>query len=232
MLINLLGEPTLRRSVTNTTGGQDFGDWGDHRMSFGSTLSVVREADAADSWLVAWSELEPRCRLVLAAADRRLMWANGHAEQALAAGRDLVLRRGVVETADPRHLREFDKFIAGTRPQLSTWSAQRPDGDGDAVFAATRLNRSDEPPVVGLSFHGTGSDFAPQWADFAASARLTTAEHEVVARLLQGFSAEEIAARQHVSVETVRSHIRHAYGKLEVSSREQMFRRLEPYRVV
>jgi len=52
---------------------------------------------------------------------------------------------------------------------------------------------------------------------------LTRREHEVVQHLLHGVSAPAIAARLHVSLQTVRVHRRNIYAKLDVSSLGQLF---------
>jgi DNA-binding CsgD family transcriptional regulator len=51
----------------------------------------------------------------------------------------------------------------------------------------------------------------------------------VLLQMIDGRTADEIAGDLAVSVETTRSHIRSIYGKLNVSSREAMFRRIQPF---
>jgi len=50
---------------------------------------------------------------------------------------------------------------------------------------------------------------------------LTAREHEVLRLLAEGLSNAAIAARLHISVNTVASHLKHLYPKLHVSSRAQ-----------
>ncbi|MER7555561.1 response regulator transcription factor [Nocardioides sp. NPDC126508] len=52
-------------------------------------------------------------------------------------------------------------------------------------------------------------------------AGLTTREVEVLALVTQGLSNKEIAAKLVVSVNTLKSHIRQAYRKIEVATRSQ-----------
>jgi len=52
-------------------------------------------------------------------------------------------------------------------------------------------------------------------------AGLTTREVEVLALITQGLSNKEIAAKLVLSVNTLKSHIRQAYRKIEVSTRSQ-----------
>jgi DNA-binding NarL/FixJ family response regulator len=75
-------------------------------------------------------------------------------------------------------------------------------------------------PVVLAELAGNGDGGAA----FAARARaegLTRAEAEVLAILAGGVSNAEIAARLHVSVETVRTHVARILRKLDVATRAQ-----------
>jgi DNA-binding NarL/FixJ family response regulator len=50
---------------------------------------------------------------------------------------------------------------------------------------------------------------------------LTTREEEVLVSLSRGYSNKEIADRLHMSVDTVRSHLKHIYEKMHVRSRAE-----------
>ncbi len=52
-------------------------------------------------------------------------------------------------------------------------------------------------------------------------ARLTRREWQVLQAIGEGFSNDQIAAQQHVSLATVKTHINRVYGKLEIRSRTQ-----------
>ena len=194
---------------------------------------IVQPAKIAggEAWLSRWLDAEQTANAVIDQR-RRLLWANAKCSEALRAGRDVTLRGGRLETAERRKLETFQAFLDAAPPHGNMWCMERSDGDGHVVFRATHLGFMDDQTVLGLRFHGTGTDFSPRWADYARAFQLTSAEHHVVQLLLEGEVAEGIAGRLKVSLETVRSHIRHAYGKLGASSREQMFRRLEPYRMI
>ena len=55
--------------------------------------------------------------------------------------------------------------------------------------------------------------------------RLTERELAILAELPSMSSNEEIAARYYVSVNTIKSHLKHLYRKLDVTSRRQAVRR-------
>jgi DNA-binding CsgD family transcriptional regulator len=52
---------------------------------------------------------------------------------------------------------------------------------------------------------------------------LTRAEQKIIGMMIQGKSATEIADGLRKSVLTIRSHLKRAYGKLNISSKEQLF---------
>ena len=54
---------------------------------------------------------------------------------------------------------------------------------------------------------------------------LTRQERNVLSLLLRGLSNRELSAELHVSVNTVQTHLAHAYEKLGVQSRSQLLAR-------
>ncbi len=50
---------------------------------------------------------------------------------------------------------------------------------------------------------------------------LTEKEHEILAHLVNGHGYKQIAGLQHISIETVRTHIKHIYSKLHVGTMSQ-----------
>jgi DNA-binding NarL/FixJ family response regulator len=57
---------------------------------------------------------------------------------------------------------------------------------------------------------------------------LSEREEEILAQLSKGYANKEIAERMHVSVSTVRTHLRHIYEKLHVRSRAEAIVRSRP----
>jgi DNA-binding NarL/FixJ family response regulator len=58
---------------------------------------------------------------------------------------------------------------------------------------------------------------------------LTPSEETVLQKMMRGNNVEKIARSSNTSPETVRTHVRRAYSKMSVSSREEMFSRLKPF---
>lgn len=63
--------------------------------------------------------------------------------------------------------------------------------------------------------------------EFAESKGLGAREQEALALLLQGCSASEVADKMFIANGTAKAHIRHIYQKLEVSTRDDLFREVE-----
>ncbi len=51
--------------------------------------------------------------------------------------------------------------------------------------------------------------------------QLTARETEILAQLAKGYIYKEIADQMHISLDTVRTHLQHIYGKLQVHSRHE-----------
>ena len=62
----------------------------------------------------------------------------------------------------------------------------------------------------------------------ALEAELTPREGEILDLLVAGLRYREIAEKLFISLETVRSHIRHIYEKLQVRSRAELAARFVP----
>jgi DNA-binding CsgD family transcriptional regulator len=84
-------------------------------------------------------------------------------------------------------------------------------------------------PRYAASFRGERSE--PQLLDLAAAYGLTGAEQQVVRRLFRGRTPSDIADDLGVTLLTARTHMKRAYAKLGVHSKEQLFARLMGYLV-
>jgi DNA-binding CsgD family transcriptional regulator len=81
----------------------------------------------------------------------------------------------------------------------------------------------DEPACVALTLRGRGERLKLE--AFAQTNRLTPAEARVIAMIVDGEDSSAIAAALHISLETLRTHVKHAYRKVGVSSRGELFAR-------
>jgi DNA-binding CsgD family transcriptional regulator len=103
-----------------------------------------------------------------------------------------------------------------------------PPGRPRLLVRIERVGGFREDQAFGLLFYGGKAPVAPVWADLGRIFGLTPAEAAVVRGLVSGRGAEQLAADQGIGLETVRTHIRRAYHKLGVSSREQLYAAVSP----
>jgi len=92
----------------------------------------------------------------------------------------------------------------------------RVDGLRAWLFRA-RIDGSGEPYVLARFESATAGELSATARRFG----LSPAEVVVLEALLDGKSNREIAGRLHLSIDTVRSHLRHIYSKLDVHTRAQ-----------
>jgi len=179
--------------------------------------------------LLRWANVNETARM-LVLDDLSVVWTNAAARAALAERRDIAIRAGALVAIDRANAQPLARFVQDASEAPSVWCLPRCDGDGHLVLRATRLDADDGGEAVAIGFHGTGSDFRPSWIGFREAFGLTPAEADVVRALMEGETAGDVAGRLQISLGTVRTHIRNAYAKLEVNSREHLFRRLLPFR--
>lgn len=176
---------------------------------------------------LTWLDLEPQPRLICTQA-LELVWANGAAHAALGNGDDLELRDGVVTACERGHQQALCTFVRGCETMLSTLALPAANGGGHLLLRGRRL---DPAGHVGLAYLRSDDNFRALHADLEQSFQLTPSEYRVLLRMIDGLTAEAIATATALSVETVRSHIRHLYAKMGVASREAMFAKTLPFRL-
>ncbi len=84
---------------------------------------------------------------------------------------------------------------------------------GDAVFS---------PRLAGFVLDAFGGDL-PDVSDPGLD-QLTTREREVLRHIARGFTYKEVAARLHLSVKTVETHVSSVLRKLQLSNRHELTR--------
>jgi DNA-binding CsgD family transcriptional regulator len=179
--------------------------------------------------MLTWLDAEAGAR-VICADDLVLLWANRAARAEMEGDFDLVERDGAMVILDRAHHARFSTLVSEAGEDISTFSFPRQNGDGHLLFRARRIeNRATR--CVGLAFNQTGSEFRVLYGELSFVFRLTAAEHRLLDRMIAGHTADGIARTMQISLDTVRSHIRHIYQKLDVTSREELFSRLLPYRL-
>lgn len=101
--------------------------------------------------------------------------------------------------------------------------------DGHILIEVSAVKPPAEAPLFALRLMPARHTVAPHFPHLDDVFGLTLAEYRTLLGLLNGQTADMLAVRDELSIETVRTHIRRIYTKMGVSSREAMFARLRPY---
>lgn len=196
----------------------------------GDFPNVGPSHDAANRAALDWLEREPTARLLV---DRNLgiMWMNDAAASALDAVDGMRNCAGVLTTGR----KVWDEDLRGVVGRAACasfgWTIPSTQADGNHIVLNIRKLGELEPATYGISFSGTGNEPRAAYAPLERIFELTPIEHRTLLDLLDGHEAIAIARLRNVSVETIRSHIRNIYLKLEVRTREGLFHKLRPYQV-
>lgn len=188
--------------------------------------AMMHANDAAPA-LEGWLSIDRRARLIVG-DDLALHWCNA-AGRALLERRDPLLLCGdVVRPRNPADTRRFQEFLARARSDVSVLCLADHDREAHLLTAAVRLPGR----FVGLTASFACDELERHWADLREAFGLTASERDIAQALASGLTAEAVARRLRTSVKTVRTHIRHVYSKLGVSSREELFHKLTPYMIL
>jgi DNA-binding CsgD family transcriptional regulator len=187
------------------------------------------ELPKPESLALRWLALEEAARL-LVTDTLILLWANGAARCAFDAATDLALREGVLSTTQRSAQSSLMRFVEDCDESVSTLCLPCENGSGHLLLRGRRLGSDADNSYVGISFHRS-IDFAARFADVETGFQLTRSEDKVLQKMLEGMTADEIAADIRLSIETIRSHIRNIYVKVGVTSREGLFARLRAFRI-
>ena len=161
-----------------------------------------------------------------------MVWANPAAQRHFRERRGIECHRGLVVTTDPGCQAAFCEFVLGcAEGAISTFCLSVEEGGGFLLFRGRKVGSIGGERFFGIAFHRSDSHSGSRYADLDVAFQLTPSELRVIETMSDGHTADEISASLGVSIETVRSHLKHIYAKLDVTSREGLFSRILPFRV-
>lgn len=107
------------------------------------------------------------------------------------------------------------------------------EGDLRGLVVIIRQLPSQSTPeqLYGLELRWANEAESARYSGYRAYYGVTHAEDRVLGQLLKGHNVESCAATLNITLDTVRSHIRQLYSKMNVSSREALFYAMAPFRV-
>ncbi|WP_409018989.1 helix-turn-helix transcriptional regulator [Brevundimonas vesicularis] len=164
--------------------------------------------------LTNWLEAEAKARMLIS-SDLMVRWMNRNAR--------ILVENGIIRVHDgrlsPRSPAVGNLLRSCGRDEYNCAISLDCQQRAWVVWA----KRISAPPrsLVGIIFHPPR-----QVADFSAlvtTQTLTPTEGRVVGMLLNGHETGRIAQALNISAQTLKTHIKHAYCKLEVKSRGDLF---------
>jgi DNA-binding CsgD family transcriptional regulator len=193
------------------------------------TLPNSEVASGAVAYIDNWLRRLPWA-VVVVSEGLHCLWVNP-AAQALAEQGKIELAGGRLAIGDATATDSLRAFVARVGSQPETWVTKTRQGDHLVVRADT-VEPDNLPSAVALIIKCTSEMHRHSvWADLQSAFGLTRSEAMIVIRLVDGDSADDIAASLGLAVDTVRSHIRRTYIKLDIGSREQLFAKVLPFRI-
>ncbi|AJP73889.1 helix-turn-helix transcriptional regulator [Sphingomonas hengshuiensis] len=183
---------------------------------------------AAQVLALKWISREARARILID-DHMRLLWANSGAQTLLEDGFVLALHAGRLKADSAATYDKLVDFIQNCGSTVSILLLPSKKG-GHLILRSQLLGREGERHFFGVQLSRT-SQYQPEYVDLSAAFGLTQAEHRMIMQLMRGQTADEIAALEGIAIGTVRTHIRHIYEKLNVTSREALFRVVGPYQL-
>ena len=174
-------------------------------------LTVVGEASDVEAGLNLADDLEPDLIVV---SDLDAEDAAGGSGLCRELKKSLKPYRVLIYTARNSHQNTYSCYLAGADGFVH--KGEEPHRLVDAIRQVLSGKR-----VWLLGGVPTGLQPDPPFA--SEKPRLTAKEQEILALMLERLTNRQISAALCVSLDTVKTHVRHVYRKLGVSSRKELF---------
>jgi len=186
------------------------------------TIERARMAQALDAL---------RCAVVLTDARGTILHANGAAEDMLRDGTPILRTGGILTTSAPAAAAELRAAIAHAANDERIGLAISLTGPGEQPATAhilpltgSELRTRLQPPAVAAVFIGAPPHEQDAADTVAAAFGLTSAETQVLARLLAGRTLAETAASLGIAATTAKSHLQNIFTKTGVKRQADLMR--------
>ena len=182
---------------------------------------------ARASMFSLWAEHDERAKLII--NDQfAVLWANAAALELIEELATRPINQRCM-AGGGTHRSDLLRWIVQSVHGEATWICL-PHASGQHLFcAAIQLRSEAGEPLIGLTLRAAMPTQTIEDDRLQGLFHLTGAERRIVQALFSGCTAEEAGVALHISIGTVRVHIRHIYEKLQVGSREALFHKLLPY---
>ena len=187
----------------------------------------VQPHSDAEAYFDVWSS-SFSTPTVLVHPDLRIIWRNSAAEDMLVGRSPFSSAGGSLLCADRGLGGELRRFLSELDGP-NAWIY--PDDNAFWILRIDPLLPEGHEPAAAVMFYCHSLSTQYVWADFGRVFGLTRSETEIVKGLVGGASAEELSDNLKISIETVRTHIKRTYAKMNINNREQMFALLMQFRL-
>ena len=185
-------------------------------------------ADVIDGLRARWESLSGQGR-ILRSLELAVLLARAHAESGNADAAKEVLESALAQDRNNCVIQLYRDEGAGVLHLLALLQEKLEAADGDSAHMLLRqqLERILAGEEQAEFFAGASPAALPSAGYNEMVEQLTKRELATLELLVEGLSNKEIADRQYVSINTVKTHLQSAYAKLEVSRRTQAVRRMK-----
>ena len=186
--------------------------------------SIPEQATAVDASraLARWINEERQARLIVTPAGE-VIWMSAAARALIDAGSVLVVQSGRLTGASQRSSERLHWVLASVGAAAPCWVLE----ETNAVIWAQQIEGAGGSMCIGLTIRPLGEEL--DVTALADARHLTAAEARVVGMMLAGAETGRIAQALDISVETLRTHVKHIYRKLGVNSRGALIPRALPF---
>lgn len=188
-----------------------------------TVLMFEDDRDEAPAWsraIAAWVNTDPRARMLLSRSGR-IHWANDAAYRMLKdGGGGFRVINDVLVAENDKTSGILGRLLTNAPMDAALFAITPPESGRQWLLWAQQLIPDDEASI-GFAAHRMADPVS--YEAMLQLHHLTPCETQIVTMMLAGVETGRIAQRQDISIETLRTHIKHAYRKLDVKSRGELF---------
>lgn len=189
-------------------------------------LTATNVEPALMAMLSCMERLDGRVRIVLE-RDGTLLASGLGLKAWLDRSSCLTLAENTLKATSREGQIKLARLLSVATGDIETIILSRRQQDGHCILRGAGLCAE----ALAVTIQLADDSFEPKLANLEEAFGLTPSEMHIVEMLQAGLGAHDIGERLGISIHTVRAHLRHCYDKLGVSSREELWQRLAPYRL-